>query len=185
MYVYSVRNCQTVLQNGCTPPVGSESLRVGPYLNDRDHSESHLVVLTHSRNDSLCGPALIPRPVSLLSSQLQRNNSFIVQKQGHYSLSTDLRRSWDLSFGVCLLPLDCFCYTSWGSYSSSFSSPNPWTQEWKALSYANGILCIRKYEVWRWGKELFQGSWQHLTTWVTTIFSHCRNSPPFSISLPN
>ena len=64
----------------------------------------------------------------------------------------------------------------------TYFSPNPWTQEQKALSRANGILCIRKYEVWGWGRELFQASWQYLITWA---WECCRNSPSFSVSLPN
>lgn len=90
------------------PPIASESLRVGLYLNDRYHSESHLVVLTHSGNESLCGPALMARPVSLLSSQQQRDIPFIVQKQRNYSLPIDLGRSLDLSSGVLSLCVFAF-----------------------------------------------------------------------------
>lgn len=63
------------------PPIASESLRLGPYLNDKHHSESCLVVLMHSENKDLCVPALTPRHVSLFSSQPQRDNLFIVQNK--------------------------------------------------------------------------------------------------------
>lgn len=48
------------------------------------------------------------------------------------------------------------------------------------------ILCIRKYEAWWVGQRALPWLLTALTTWVTsTFFLTFRNSPPYSVSLPN